>query len=135
MAAPNEGTTNIPSDASGRYFVGGWDALNSVFMALRASAAGFLLTIPGKGTAANSAVSATTTSGTLLAANTNRKVATFYNLGPSTAYLKPASAGAVAATDYPLPAGAEKTDDNTTGAWYVITASGTADIRVQEIAN
>lgn len=133
MAAPNDGTTQLPADDSARFFVGGWDVANGVFRALRASVGGFLLILGAKGTPTNTQVSVTTSSTLVLAANANRKMATIYNVGPATAYLK-AATGAVAATDKPLPAGAEFVDDNSLSIWHAITASGTADIRVMEVS-
>lgn len=98
-----------------------------------ATVSGTIVTSRVKGTATRSSV-ATAASATLLAANANRKAAYFYNNHATiTAYISPTSP-AVAATDIPLPPGASYVDDDTTGAWYVIPASGTSDVRVVEVA-
>lgn len=135
MTSPNDGSpTTLPADDSARYIWGAWDAVAGVWRALAAGPSRELLTAGAKGTGTNTTASITTTSGPVLAANANRKVALIYNNGPATCYLRPGAAAATVAGGKPLPAGAEFVDENTTGAWQAITASGTADVRVTEVA-
>lgn len=82
----------------------------------------------------------TTTSVQLLAAHTSRIAFRVANLGSVTIYLGPtssvSSAGALTTSGYPVAAttGTYESDarENYTGALWCITASGTADTRVEE---
>lgn len=77
------------------------------------------------------AVEATTTSGTVAAANPTRVSVLIYNVGAATAYLEPTSAATVAGS-MPVPAGTSFEEREFVGAITAITASGTADLRVWE---
>ncbi len=88
---------------------------------------------PTKGTRTHSTAAPTTTAGSVLAANVNRKVAVFANDGDVTVYLG-STAGVTTSNGYPLLPDAVLVDDLSTGAWYAITASGTGDLRIIEIA-
>lgn len=82
------------------------------------------------------AVSATSTVGVALAANTNRAVYSIYNTGPATVFLR--EGGVVTSTlyDVQIPAGfywkEEFSSARYLGAISVITASGTASLLVSE---
>lgn len=76
-------------------------------------------------------VSATTTATLLLAANTSRSTATFVNVGAADVYL--GTAAVTAAAGIKVPVGSSLRDVSTVAAWYGITASGTADVRVVEV--
>jgi hypothetical protein len=72
------------------------------------------------------------TSATLvLAANADRKVAVIQNAGTVDCYIGPS--GVTTSTGLELVAGAAFVDDASVSAWYGITASGTADVRVCEV--
>ena len=136
MPSPNDGlSTDLPRDdgpAGGRYLAGGWDPVSGVWRALKSFGDRSLLVLFSKGATVNqSQATVTTTSTFLVNTNAARKVATIYNLGPATIFLKPGT-GASATTDYPLPPGAEFEDKHSTTLWHGITASGTADVRVRE---
>ena len=89
-----------------------------------------------KGTRTFSTFAPTTTAAAAtpaLAANTSRKEALIYNNGAQTVYLG-RDAQVTTATGLPLVSGATLRDDRATGAWYAITASGTGDLRILEVA-
>lgn len=87
MAVPNEGTTNLPSDASSRYFIGLWDGTN--FRAWRSDTSGIgKVENQGKYTTfSTAAVSVATTSTTALAANSSRRWALLVNDSDTVIYL------------------------------------------------
>jgi hypothetical protein len=93
------------------------------------------VTIDGtvKGTSVFTTAAPTTSATLVLAANTSRKTATIYNNGSVTVYLGK-DATVTTANGLPLPVGATLEDDSTTSAWYGITASGTGDLRIVEVA-
>ncbi len=134
MPVPNDGTTNLPSDAGSRYFLGIWDAANSVFRAWHGDSSGNanVNVKYSKATAVVSDVSVTTTSGTLLAANASRLTAIFKNAGNARIYLTQSSPAT--SINFPLDPGESFEDEYTTGAWYAIAASGTVDVRLMEIS-
>lgn len=69
----------------------------------------------------------------LLAANAARKSAILQNVGTVDAYIGPS--GVTTSSGLLLAAsGGVLVDDTSTSAWYGITAAGTADIRVCEVA-
>lgn len=68
----------------------------------------------------------------LLAANSNRRTATFFNNGTTTVFI--GGADVTPTTGLPVPSKQSMIDNSTTAAWYGITASGTGDIRVVEVA-
>jgi hypothetical protein len=74
-----------------------------------------------------------TTATELKAANANRKVIVLYNAGSPTVYLGKDNT-VTSSTGLPLVEGASLTDEYSTDAWWGITASGTGDIRVIEVA-
>lgn len=81
-----------------------------------------------------SQVTATTSSGVVVAADANRRLLVITNTGSVTVYLDPS--GTAATTDYPLPAGASVTmtsldgDGMAQAQWSCITASSTAVLGV-----
>lgn len=85
-----------------------------------------------KGTSAFTDPACDTTADLLLAANTSRKVAIIQNAGTVDCFIGPS--GVTTSSGLSLTAGASFVDAHSTSAWYGITASGTADIRVCEIA-
>jgi hypothetical protein len=87
----------------------------------------------GYGAAAVTAVAPGTSGTLLLAANTNRIEATLTNNGNQTVY-RGTNPGVTVNTGVPLPAGASFLDDRTTGPWYGVVASGTGDVRVEEVS-
>lgn len=75
----------------------------------------------------------TSTAASVLAANTSRKSCTIQNVGTVDVYL--GKDNTVTTTNgLKLAAGDTLTDDVSTDAWWGITASGTADLRVLEVA-
>ena len=89
----------------------------------------------GKGTPTASRVQPTNTSGTALAANTGRIAALFQNVGTVDVYLYPGGS-ATTTNGIVLPASTSVSfeDRLTTAAWHAITASGTGDLRIVEVA-
>lgn len=85
-----------------------------------------------KGTTAFTDPTCDTTADLLLAANASRKVAIIQNAGSVDCYIGPS--GVTTSSGLKLVAGASFVDDLSTSAWYGITTSGTADIRVCEVA-
>lgn len=85
-----------------------------------------------QGTATGSAAAPTSVAAVALAANVNRKTAIIYNNGSVTVYL--GGSGVTTANGLPLLPGAAFVDDRTTGVWYGVTASGTGDLRIIEVA-
>ncbi len=86
-----------------------------------------------RGSKTVTAVSCTSGSATqVLAANDNRKSASLKNTGAATVYL--GLSDVTINTGYPLAAGESLTDGVSLDAWYGITASGTADVRVIEVS-
>lgn len=106
MPVPNDGTTSLPSDAGGRFFVAPWDAVNNMFRAWRSdpNGSGMVKDVRSQ-TGTPSSVAASATSGTLLIANANRLGATFYNDSPQVLYLL-LGAGPASATVYTVQVGA-----------------------------
>lgn len=68
----------------------------------------------------------------LLAANSSRKAAIIQNVGTVDVYVGPS--GVTTTSGLHLEPGASLTDTSSTSAWYGITASGTGDLRVCEVA-
>lgn len=68
-----------------------------------------------------------------LAANASRKCAVIYNNGTQTVYLGKDSS-VTTSNGMPLLAGATLVDDHSVDAWWGITASGTGDLRIYEVA-
>lgn len=75
----------------------------------------------------------TSTAASVLAANTSRKSATIHNAGTMTVYLGKDNT-VTTSNGFPLGVGATLADDVTTDAWWAITASGTGDLRIIEVA-
>lgn len=69
----------------------------------------------------------------VLAANASRISATIQNVGAIGVYLGKDNT-VTTATGLYLPAGGSIVDDVSTDAWWAITSSGTADLRVCEVA-
>lgn len=95
------------------------------------------LTISGtvdivKGTKTFSRVVLSTAPSQIVAANANRRVVMLYNIGDSDAYLGKDSS--VSILSFFFPAGSAIQDDSSTDAWWGITETGSADIRVIEVA-
>lgn len=133
MAFPTgyEGNTTLPTDSAGQSHIGVFDRINNVFRFLTGRANGALVTAKEKGTPVVTEVTASNTSGTLLASNTARIKAHFYNNDTSiTAYIN--QGGASTTHKQPVPPGTQYEDDSSTGAWTVITASSTALVTVTE---
>lgn len=89
-------------------------------------------TTTAKGTTAFTDPACDTSADLILAANANRKSAIIQNVGTVDCFVGPS--GVTTSTGLSLPAGASLVDDASTSAWYGITASGTADLRVCEVA-
>lgn len=75
----------------------------------------------------------TTTASEIVAANSSRKSVSIYNAGTQIVYLGLTS-GVTASNGWPLVPSASLSDDVSTDAWYAITASGTGDLRIIEVA-
>lgn len=84
-------------------------------------------------TKTTAAVSVGSTATLILAANADRERALIVNNGSQTIYLGKDNT-VTTANGLPLAAGASLEDDRTSDAWYGIVASGTADVRVLEVA-
>lgn len=80
-----------------------------------------------------SASAPTTTATLVLAANTGRKSAIIRNAGSVTSYMGKDNTVSVA-NGVPLAPGETLSDTTSTDAWWGITAVGTADLRVCEVA-
>ena len=93
---------------------------------------GALVVNAEKGTPTFTAAAPTTSATLLLAANTSRKSALLYNNGSQVVYL--GGSGVTTSTGQPVPPGGAIADGAGAGAWYGITATGTGDIRVTEVA-
>lgn len=91
-----------------------------------------IVSVGGSGTTAFSDPTCDTTADLVLAANAERKSATIQNAGTVTVYLGPS--GVSTTSGLVLEPGAVMVDNRSTSAWYGITASGTADLRVCEVA-
>lgn len=129
-----DGLTILPTDGSGLSHVGPFDALNSVFryFAGRVNRALFVAREKGNLTT-NTTVIATTVSGTLLAANTTRISAYFYNNSTSvTVYINQGSAAV--ATNIGIPPLTAYRDEDTTAAWNCLSSSTTASVSVMEFS-
>lgn len=74
----------------------------------------------------------TSSASSIVAANSSRKSVTIHNAGSVTVYLGGTS-GVTTSNGIPLGAGETLSDDSSTDAWYAITASGTADLRIVEV--
>lgn len=72
-----------------------------------------------------------TSSASVLAANASRISATIRNFGSVTVYL---SQGTATTDSFPLEPGETLSDVTSTDAWNGITASGTGDLRIIEVA-
>lgn len=92
-----------------------------------------LKVVAAKGTVAHTKVAPTSTSGTLLASNSGRISCAFTNYGSVTVFIS-GDGGAATADDWPLRPGDTWTDEVSTGGWTAITAAGTGDVRVVEVA-
>lgn len=77
-------------------------------------------------------VSVTTTATSLKASNPRRSKIIIWNVGAATVYLGNAST-VTSATGIPLPPNCVLVDGITNGAYYGITGSSTADVRVAEV--
>jgi hypothetical protein len=75
----------------------------------------------------------TSTATLVLAANAGRKACIIQNVGTVNCYLG-ATSGVTTSNGLLLRAGEELADDTSVDDWYGITASGTADLRVVEVA-
>ena len=80
-------------------------------------------------------VQPTTSALLVLAANPNRMKATIQNLSTSVTVFLAESSSVLSTTGLELAAGATLTDEETVTAYYGITASGTSDLRVAEVAS
>jgi hypothetical protein len=127
MSVPNENTTNLPKDTTNQPYVGLWDRINSVYKAITGNASGSLVQVNQKGTPT---ITKITSSGLVLAANTDRLIALIYNNGTDTAYLDHANPATTSST--PIPVGCQFCDNDGNAAWYAIPKSGTLDLRVTE---
>ena len=85
--------------------------------------------LPEKSTKA--AVSVGVTATLLINGNRNRYVLYIVNEGASKVYL--GDVNVTSTTGMPLQSGSIWPDYDTKDAWYAITASGTADIRLMEV--
>jgi len=74
----------------------------------------------------------TTTPMLLLASSDFRKTVTIYNNGSVTVYLG-ANGNMTSANGFPLLAQQTFVDEESRDAWYGVTASGTADLRIIEV--
>lgn len=74
----------------------------------------------------------TNVASSVLAANTSRKSALIQNVGSVTVFL--GASGVTTSTGLQLDPGASLEDNTSTDAWYGITASGTGDLRICEVA-
>lgn len=133
MAFPTttEGNVTLPVDSNGQSHIGVFDRINHVFRYLTGRANGSLVTAQEKGTPVTTVVVATTSSTSLLAANTARIEAIFYNNDlTNTAYV---ACGVAATTSkQPIFPGTQWRDTSSTGQWFVITGSSTASVTVTE---
>lgn len=89
-------------------------------------------TAPSKGVTAFTDPTCDTTADLLLASNTDRLIAIIQNAGTVRVYLGPS--GVTTSSGLVLDPGDSMTDEYSTSAWYGITASGTADLRVCEVS-
>ena len=88
---------------------------------------------PWKGTKTFTDPAPTNTAAVALAANSSRITAVIQNVGTVDVYI--GKDNTVTTTNgLLLAAGASLTDDSSTDAWWGITASGTADLRILEVA-
>lgn len=94
--------------------------------------AGSITATSAKGTTAFTDPACDTSADLLLAANSNRVVATIQNAGTVRVYLGPS--GVTTSSGLVLEPGDTMVDEHSTSAWYGITASGTADLRVCEVS-
>jgi hypothetical protein len=139
VAFPGDGTTHLPVDdgtstaatPSARYFWGLADMVNSIFKTWRGTTEGHGIVQIEKGAAVSTQKTVGTSSTLLLAANTLRKKATFYNNGTVTIYVEMTGAASTT-TSYAVPAGAEFADDTGTAAWNAISGTAGQDVRVME---
>lgn len=94
-----------------------------------------VLSEAAKGTPTITKVTVSTAAGqVLLAANPYRRVASFFNADASkTVWINTTAIGDTS-TGYPIPAGTSFQDARTEIAWYACVATGTADVRVLEVA-
>ena len=90
-----------------------------------------LVALGASGTTAFTDPTCDTTADLILAANTLRKAAIIQNAGAVDVYLGPS--GVTTSSGLLLAAGASLVDSASTSAWYGITSSGTADLRVCEV--
>jgi hypothetical protein len=94
----------------------------------------FSLVVPRKGNRAHTNVTAGSVIAQLASYNKNRKSITFQNQGAATVFIGDATVTATGSTTgYSLFAGTTFTDNASDGAWYVIMASGNANINVIEV--
>lgn len=75
----------------------------------------------------------TTAAASIVAANTARRAVTIHNAGAVTVYLGKDNTVSTS-NGFPLGVGSSMSDDVSTDAWWAITASGTGDLRVIEVA-
>lgn len=75
----------------------------------------------------------TSSAASIVAANASRKSVTIHNAGSVTVYLGSTS-GVTTSNGVPLAPNATMSDEASTDAWYAITASGTGDLRIVEVA-
>lgn len=80
------------------------------------------------------AVSVSDSATEVVAANADRKLVIIQNLGPATVYLGEDSS-VTSSSGLELVKGGVLTDEHSTDAWYGITDSGTADLRVMVVSS
>lgn len=158
MATPNDGGTNLPSDASSRYAIGIWDG--AAFWALRADnataknlkvaaydAAGnplFAGSNPGSVSITNwsaakgaknvyPAVTVAQVAVQLLAPNASRKAAYFANNGSVAVWLGPNNSITVGQGALMNP-GDRLIDGDSVDGWWAISATGSNPVAVMEVA-
>lgn len=86
-----------------------------------------------QGTRTHTSAAPTTSATSLLAANTSRIVAVLQNAGTIDVFI--GASGVTTSNGLLLQAnGARYVDDESSDEWFGITASGTGDIRVMEVA-
>lgn len=113
-------------------------APDGTFVEAQGSAAGHALTVPsggGAGTSKSAPKTVTVTTGatSIQVLNANRNSIAIANEGSVTVFVG-VDSSVTTANGFPIPAGGSLSDDQSTDAWFGIVASGTADVRVIEVA-
>lgn len=129
-----DGTNFIPVkvDANGNLVLGS-GGTTSVGGTVPVSIPGTPSVLQARGVATMGAAIPDNTAGTVKAANASRKELMVYNNGTQTCYLGTAN-NVTTDNGFPLLPTATFIDDRTTGAWFGITAAGTANLRTIEVA-